>query len=143
MSRVRTPDRALRNRCFCGREAAGTAVFLRAAIEQRKNRKIRPEGCLHFSGLIFLFLCGESHDRDGAKRNRGALRNCGWKELEEGTNTNVQNLKGKMGLFPSGRSGCARRGYSQISFFKNNRHHIVCLSINRQSRVTLMVVSLL
>ena len=73
---------------------------------------------MHFSGLIFLFLCGESHDRDGAERNRGALRNCGWKELEEGTNTNVQNLKGKMGLFPSGRSGCARRGYSQISFLK-------------------------
>ena len=77
MSRVRTTDRALRNRCFCGREAAGTAVFLSAAIEQRKNRKIRPGGCLHFSGLIFLFLCGESHDRDGAERNRGALRNCG------------------------------------------------------------------
>ena len=57
---------------------------------------------MHFSGLIFLFLCGESHDRDGAERNRGALRNCGWKELEEGTNTNVQNLKGKWDCFLQG-----------------------------------------
>ncbi len=27
VSRVRTPDRALGNRCFCGQEAAGMAVF--------------------------------------------------------------------------------------------------------------------
>ena len=144
---------------FCSYVAKATTEMERSGIEVRCAiadgfyqlmwRKPRPRWseaesrCAAQLRMVSTSLCGESHDRDGAERNRGALRNCGWKELEEGTNTNVQNLKGKMGLFPSGRSGCARRGYSQISFFKNNRHHIVCLSINRQSCVTLMVVSLL
>ena len=55
--------------------ALGSAVFLRAAIEQRRKEKRAPGKCLHFPGALFSFLCGESHDRDEAERNRGALRN--------------------------------------------------------------------
>ena len=35
--------------------------------------------CLHFPGVIFLSLCGDSRGRDEAKRNRGAA----WHLCEE------------------------------------------------------------
>ena len=44
---------------------------IRDCYKQRKDKKIRQE-CLHFPGVIFLSLCGDSRDRDEAKRNRGA-----------------------------------------------------------------------
>ena len=74
VSRVRTPDRALENRCFCRHWSCGDGGFLRVAMRSAENKKKGPREVLAFPwDLSSYFPCGECRDRDGAERNRGAL----------------------------------------------------------------------
>ena len=74
VSRVRTPDRALENRCFCRHWSCGDGGFLRVAMRSAENKKKGPREVLAFPwDLSSYFPCGECRDRDEAERNRGAL----------------------------------------------------------------------
>ena len=74
VSRVRTPDPALENRCFCRHWSCGDGGFLRVAMRSAENKKKGPREVLAFPwDLSSYFPCGECRDRDEAERNRGAL----------------------------------------------------------------------
>ena len=118
--------------CCRAEEIAGAAALLRL----NRQRKIS----LSLTFLISMW-------RKPRPRWSGAESRCAAQLRMERVGGRDQHkcpkFEGKNGIvsFRAFRL-CSERIFSNF-FFKNNRHHIVCLSINRQSRVTLMVVSLL